>query len=193
MSIAQDKAKANFKKAIAYRSKTGCSLKEAFAHIKGKKTIIKKKATVKKVGAIKKKTTPKKVAKKKAPKKLKYAGTAKAQDGKKMYKYSLGKKPTEKDVLKSIQKSEKMQKSHMFGIDNKQKAMNTLMLMEKDLFDAIKFREDYKNTPIVKGSNNYYEFKNITQKRYFINKKNSEIKARKKAISEQYKLLKSIN
>ena len=113
MSIAQDKAKANFKKAIAYRSKTGCSLKEAFAHIKGKKTAIKKKATVKKVGAIKKKTTPKKVAKKKAPKKLKYAGTAKAQDGKKMYKYSLGKKPTEKDVLKSIQKAEEVQKSHM--------------------------------------------------------------------------------
>jgi len=120
MSIAQDKAKANFKKAIAYRSKTGCSLKEAFAHIKGKKTVIKKKATVKKVGAIKKKTTLKKVAKKKAPKKLKYAGTAKAQDGKKMYKYSLGKKPTEKDVLKSIQKAEKIQKSHMSinGIKN---------------------------------------------------------------------------
>jgi hypothetical protein len=37
MSAAQIKAQANFKKAIAYRKKTGCSLKEAFAHVKGNK------------------------------------------------------------------------------------------------------------------------------------------------------------
>ncbi len=37
MSAAQKTAQANFKKAIAYRSKTGCSLKEAFAHVKGNK------------------------------------------------------------------------------------------------------------------------------------------------------------
>lgn len=35
MSAAQEKNKANFKKAIAYQKKTGCTLKEAFAHIKG--------------------------------------------------------------------------------------------------------------------------------------------------------------
>ena len=50
----------NFKKAIEYRKKTGVSLKEAFAHIYGKK----------KVGAVKKKSAPKKkVAKKKVAKK----------------------------------------------------------------------------------------------------------------------------
>jgi hypothetical protein len=49
MSAAQIKAQANFKKAIAYRKKTGCSLKEAFAHVKGKKvTGVKKAATKKK-------------------------------------------------------------------------------------------------------------------------------------------------
>jgi len=49
MSAAQIKAQANFKKAIAYRKKTGCSLKEAFAHVKGNKvTGIKKAATKKK-------------------------------------------------------------------------------------------------------------------------------------------------
>jgi hypothetical protein len=43
MTLAQQ----NFKKAIAYRQKTGCSLKEAFAHVKGSKVA----ATPKKVGA----------------------------------------------------------------------------------------------------------------------------------------------
>jgi len=47
-SLAQKKARENFKKAIEYRKKTGCSLKQAFAHVSGKKTVIKKKATPKK-------------------------------------------------------------------------------------------------------------------------------------------------
>ena len=50
MTQAQKTAKAKFKQAIAYRQKTGVSLKEAFAHIYGKK----------KVGAVKKKSVPKK-------------------------------------------------------------------------------------------------------------------------------------
>lgn len=54
ISAAQKKAKDNFKKAIAYRKKTGCDLKAAFAHVYGKK-----------VGTVKKKAAPKKkVAKK---------------------------------------------------------------------------------------------------------------------------------
>jgi hypothetical protein len=64
MTAAQKIAKAKFKQAIAYRQKTGVSLKEAFAHIYGKK----------KVGAVKKKTAKKvvkkKVAKKKAVRKI---------------------------------------------------------------------------------------------------------------------------
>jgi hypothetical protein len=55
MTAAQKIAKEKFKKAIAYRQKTGVSLKEAFAHIYGKKTIKKKAA---------KKVVRKKVAKK---------------------------------------------------------------------------------------------------------------------------------
>jgi len=35
MTPAQKKTRDNFKKAIAYRKKTGCSLKQAFAHVKG--------------------------------------------------------------------------------------------------------------------------------------------------------------
>jgi hypothetical protein len=56
MTQAQKLAKAKFKQAIAYRQKTGVSLKEAFAHIYGKKTVTKKK--------IAKKVIRKKVAKK---------------------------------------------------------------------------------------------------------------------------------
>jgi len=52
MTSAQKTAKEKFKKAIEYRKKTGVSLKEAFAHIYGKKIgAVKKKAVVKKIGA----------------------------------------------------------------------------------------------------------------------------------------------
>lgn len=60
MTAAQKAAKANFKKAIEYRKKTGVSLKEAFAHVYGKK----------KVGAAPKKKAAKKSAPKKAAKKV---------------------------------------------------------------------------------------------------------------------------
>jgi len=78
MTAAQKTAKANFKKAIEYRKKTGVSLKEAFAHVYGKKKVgaapkkkaVKKKAAPKKAAKkVVKKAAPKKVAKKSAPKK----------------------------------------------------------------------------------------------------------------------------
>jgi len=61
MTAAQKTAKAKFKQAIAYRQKTGVSLKEAFAHIYGKK-----------VGAVKKKAAPKKKAAKKVVGKIEF-------------------------------------------------------------------------------------------------------------------------
>jgi hypothetical protein len=60
MTAKQKIAKDKFKKAIEYRKKNGCSLKQAFAHVYGKKS---------KVGAAKKKTAVKKAAKKKLVKK----------------------------------------------------------------------------------------------------------------------------
>lgn len=60
MTAAQKTAKAKFKQAIAYRQKTGVSLKEAFAHIYGKK----------KIGAVKKKSAKKSATKKKVAKKV---------------------------------------------------------------------------------------------------------------------------
>lgn len=58
MTAAQKIAKEKFKKAIAYRQKTGVSLKEAFAHVYGKKV------------SVFKKTAKKKVVRKKAAKKV---------------------------------------------------------------------------------------------------------------------------
>lgn len=76
MTAAQKAAKANFKKAIEYRKKTGVSLKEAFAHVYGKKVgaapkkkAAKKAAPKKAAKKVVKKAAPKKVAKKTAPKK----------------------------------------------------------------------------------------------------------------------------
>jgi hypothetical protein len=68
MTAAQKAAKEKFKKAIAYRKKTGCTLKQAFAHVYGKKAVgaVKKKAAPKKKAATKKKAAVKKKA---APKK----------------------------------------------------------------------------------------------------------------------------
>jgi hypothetical protein len=69
MTAAQKKAQDNFKKAIAYRKKTGCTLKQAFAHVKSGKVsgldkVVKKgfKTTVLYTKKAKKKATPKKKA-----------------------------------------------------------------------------------------------------------------------------------
>jgi hypothetical protein len=67
MTAAQKAAKEKFSKAIAYRTKTGVSLKEAFDYVYGRKVgAVKKKAVPKKKAAVKK-TAPKKKA---APKKV---------------------------------------------------------------------------------------------------------------------------
>jgi DNA repair protein RadC len=84
MTAAQKTAKAKFKQAIAYRQKTGVSLKEAFAHIYGKK-----------VGAVKKKAAPKKKVAKKIVRKV----VKKAAPKKKVAK----KKLTRKDYDKRFQ------------------------------------------------------------------------------------------
>ena len=56
MTAAQKAARVKFNKAIAIRKKTGCTLKDAFAQVYGKK-----------VGAVKKKAAPKKKAAKRKP------------------------------------------------------------------------------------------------------------------------------
>jgi len=91
-SLAQKKARENFKKAIEYRKKTGCSLKQAFAHVKGKKTVTKKVVTVKKA------------AKKKVVKKV---GVIKKKVLRSPLKKKAAKKPSEKTILNKIHKVKK--------------------------------------------------------------------------------------
>ena len=88
MTAAQKTAKLKFKQAIAYRQKTGVSLKEAFAHIYGKK-----------VGAVKKKSAPKKKAAKKVAKKIVRKAVKKKAAPKKVAK----KKLTPRDYDKRYQ------------------------------------------------------------------------------------------
>jgi len=111
MTAAQKAAKANFKKAIEYRKKTGVSLKEAFAHVYGKK-----------VGAApKKKAASKKAAKKAAPKKAAKKVVKKAAPKKpakkKHTKYGVVKKHVRRVAgVKKAESSHKDTKSHNVNI-----------------------------------------------------------------------------
>jgi len=131
MTQAQKTAKAKFKQAIAYRTKTGVSLKEAFAHIYGKKKVVKK--------AVKKSAPKKKVAKKRiaGPKDSKLIKKELAKKGLKMpHGYATikrkrkisgvkKKKPTEQAILnkihivkRNVDKLDEAQHKHMIGLDN---------------------------------------------------------------------------
>lgn len=127
MTAAQKAAKEKFSKAIAYRSKTGVSLKEAFAHVYGKKVgAVKKKAAPKKKETIKKET----VVSKMTEKQLQDALTKKLADkgiSKDFLKNnfvftkleSVSKKksaPKKKAALKKVTGSHKDTKSHNVNI-----------------------------------------------------------------------------
>jgi hypothetical protein len=103
----------------------------------GKKKAVKKttkKKLVKKVGVVKKKVL-KKAAPKKAAKKIKkhtHYGKVKSH----MRRVNgVTKKPSEKDVLKSIQKAEKIQKSHMSMGSVKHEVIEKLMHNNKLISD----------------------------------------------------------
>jgi hypothetical protein len=142
-SLAQKKARENFKKAIEYRKKTGCTLKQAFAYVKGKSTVIKKKAI------------PKKVAVKK---------TAKKKIG--VVKKKAAKKPSEKSILSKIHKVKK-------DVDNLDEAQHKHMMsgiedkMFKDLYDT---RERIANTKKAILKLQTFAKVSPTQKHIFQNK-----------------------
>jgi hypothetical protein len=121
MTQAQKTAKAKFKQAIAYRQKTGVSLKEAFAHIYGKKKAVKKVAKKRIAGPKDSKLIKKELAKKGL--KMPHGYTT----VKRKRKISgVKKKPTESQVLKSIKKAVKTQKSHMGRIGS----LNTTIISD---------------------------------------------------------------
>lgn len=101
MTAAQKAAKEKFKKAIEYRSKTGVSLKEAFAHVYGKK-----------VGAVKKKAAPKK----KAVKKVAPVKAAPTKTTIKKYNSFTTVSGVKKSAAKKVTDSHKDTKSHNVNI-----------------------------------------------------------------------------
>jgi hypothetical protein len=128
MTAAQKTAKANFKKAIEYRKKTGVSLKEAFAHVYGKKVgatpkkkAAKKAAPKKAAKKVAKKAAPKKVVKKAAPKKHTKYGKVKAHT-RRVSGVKKRKPISEKTILNKIHKVkdqvnklDEAQHKHMIG------------------------------------------------------------------------------
>lgn len=144
MTAAQKTAKANFKKAIEYRKKTGVSLKEAFAHVYGKK----------KVGAApKKKAAKKKAAPKKAAKKV-----VKKAAPKKVYGTKKRKPIKEQAILNKIHKVkdqvnqlDELQHKHMSlsGINNLQVLKDieyTKNLIKEQTQDLERLQKSYKKS-----------------------------------------------
>jgi hypothetical protein len=113
MTSAQKLAKEKFKKAIAYRQKSGVSLKEAFAHVYGKKKVARKKVAKKRIAGPKDSSL---VRKELARKGLKMPHGYTTTKRKRKISGIKKKKPSEKAVLKSIQRAVKVQKTHMGAI-----------------------------------------------------------------------------
>ena len=122
MTQAQKIAKAKFKQAIAYRQKTGVSLKEAFAKIYGKKKVVKKaapKKVAKKVSGIK---DSKLIKKDLAKKGLKLPHGYKTTKRKRAVGSVKSKKITEKGILnkihivkRNVDKLDEAQHKHMMS------------------------------------------------------------------------------
>jgi len=161
MTAAQKAAKANFKKAIEYRKKTGVSLKEAFAHVYGKK-----------VGAAPKKKARKKAAPKKVVKK---AAVKKA--AKKVVKRAAPKKAAKRVVKKAAPKKSvslhKDTKSHnvkisvMSGINRE--LLQDLMKVQKSKEHYIKLSDklnlEYFNLKKQKGT--FVNSQKIANRKYY--------------------------
>jgi hypothetical protein len=119
MTAAQKAAKEKFSKAIAYRTKTGVSLKEAFAHVYGKKVgAVKKKAAPKKKTAVKKTALKKKAAPKKkaAVKKVAPVKAAPIKTTVKKYNSVTTVSGVKKAAAKKVTGSHKDTKSHNVNI-----------------------------------------------------------------------------
>lgn len=142
MTAAQKTAKANFKKAIEYRKKTGVSLKEAFAHVYGKK----------KVGAApKKKAAKKKAAPKKAAKKVVKKSAPKKVARKRVYGTKKRKPIKEQAILNKIHKVkdqvnqlDELQHKHMVGA------------IKKHFKDYIQYRKHIIDITVTPGGKKHY-------------------------------------
>jgi hypothetical protein len=119
MTSAQKLAKEKFKKAIAYRQKSGVSLKEAFAHVYGKKKVARKKVAKKRIAGPKDSSL---VRKELARKGLKMPHGYTTTKRKRKIGSVKKKKITEKGILnrihtvkRNVEKLDEAQHKHMIG------------------------------------------------------------------------------
>jgi len=152
MTQAQKIAKDKFKKAIEYRKKTGVSLKEAFAHIYGKK-----------VGAVKKKSAPKKkAAKKVAAIKIIEKGESKSAKSKAIYQQVRSKKGTFKGLKKvgALPKKKASASKRITDIHKDSKSHNVNIRVVSGMFENMNISSKkmyvriWKNAYIWAGSFN---------------------------------------
>jgi len=158
MTAAQKTAKLKFKQAIAYRQKTGVTLKEAFAHIYGKK----------KVGVVKKKAAPKKKAAKKV--------SGVRSTIKKLIKVA----PQVKKNIKRIINKKLQNTRSYFGIETK----NDLILKRikeatSDLNTYYNYIDGYKNLSMQDKKNKKVQYKHISN---LIKETKTHIKELKKSL-----------
>jgi hypothetical protein len=193
MTAAQKTAKDKFKKAIAYRTKTGVSLKEAFAHVYGKKVgAIKKKAAPKKKAAVKKAEAKKKAAPKKkaAAKKAAPVKAAPAKTTVKKYNSITTVSGVKKAAAKKVTGSHKDTKSHNVNI-RVVSGVKDLQKLHYNIYDLIKMvekeRASLKQKIIFNGKlgESFYTKPEIALFRKEIIKLNKRILALKKLAKEQ--------
>jgi hypothetical protein len=177
MTTAQKIAKEKFKKAIAYRQKSGVSLKEAFAHVYGKKIVKKKNA--KKV-AKKRISGPKDsalVKKELARKGLKMPHGYTTTKRKRKISGVKKKKISEQGILnkihivkRNVDKLDEAQHKHMMNgvgklaIEKYQKVQNDIIALEKALIRNLHQMKQFQyKTPFWKQR---FKFANAKLKSY---------------------------
>jgi hypothetical protein len=202
MTQAQKIAKDKFKKAIEYRSKTGVSLKEAFAHIYGKK-----KTAPKKKSAPKKKIASKKVAAIKIIEK----GESKSAKSKATYQQVRTKKGTFKGLKKiaGMNRTIKLDKAKRIASDWHDGQWSALYQFASSGIIVPQNYNDYqdeiqKNINIAKTNKDINELHQLSQYLYYTNlkmnknvgvikKKSAPKKSASKRITDIHKDSKSHN
>jgi len=190
MTAAQKTAKLKFKQAIAYRQKTGVSLKEAFAHIYGKKVgAVKKKAATKKKSAKKvvKKSVPKKVVRKVVKKKAAPKKVAKKKLTPRDYdmRYSAkkpGKRVSESGNIYYENRANRSDRGKLLGIGSF--SQETISKIEKQLKDLQSLEGKIRTYTIFKKSANYKDANSQKIINSYIKKAKEQIKETKTHISQ---------
>jgi len=139
MTSAQKLAKEKFKKAIAYRQKNGVSLKEAFAHVYGKKKVARKKVAKKRISGPKDSLAVKKEL---ARKGLKMPHGYTTTKRKRKIGSVKKKKITEQGILnkihivkRNVDKLDEAQHKHMLGTIKKN--FKNFIVYKKHIIDVI--------------------------------------------------------